>query len=176
MANERSFGFLRAVNVGKRRMAMADLARALTDAGLRDVETFIASGNFVFTGQGDEGAIEAALTAKFGFLAQTFVRTRGELQLLYDLAAPFATGHGVHAVQVGFLSHTPDDALRQKLAIIENDLDHFTFGPSEIIWTMHASMIETSFGRKGMTGKGWPACTFRNVTTLERMLEKWQEA
>jgi hypothetical protein len=52
MAPERSFGFLRAINVGKRRMAMTNLVDALLDAVLSDVETFIASGNCVVTGQG----------------------------------------------------------------------------------------------------------------------------
>lgn len=173
MTHERSFGFLRAINVGKRRMAMTDLADALRAAGLSDVETFIASGNFVFTGLEGETAIEEALEARFGFLAETFLRTRSEMQVLYDQAAPLATLQGVHAVQVGFLRTAPDDALKQKLMAFENDLDHFTFGPREVIWTLKVAMVETPFGKKGMTGKSWPACTFRNVNTVGRMLARW---
>jgi uncharacterized protein (DUF1697 family) len=168
-----SFGFLRAINVGKRRIAMADLAQALTQAGLRDVETFIASGNFVFSGQGDEAMIEMAIEARFGFLAETFLRTRADVQVVYDLALPLESGAGVHAVQVGFVRTPPDDALRAKFASVQNELDHFAFGPREIIWTAFGAVTDTPFGKKAMMGKAWPACTFRNVKTLGRILEKW---
>jgi uncharacterized protein (DUF1697 family) len=169
-----SFGFLRAINVGKRRIAMTDLAEALSQAGLTDVETFIASGNFVFSGQGNEAIIEATLQAKFGFLAEAFVRSRDELQALYDLALPLESGAGVHAVQVGFLRNAPDDALCAKFTGVQNDLDHFSFGARDVIWTAYDRVSDTPFGKKGMAGKSWPACTFRNVKTLGRMLEKWR--
>jgi uncharacterized protein (DUF1697 family) len=168
-----SFGFLRAINVGKRRIGMTELANALTQAGLADVETFIASGNFVFSGQGNEAAIEATLEARFGFLAETFVRTRDEVKALYELALPLQSGADVHAVQVGFLRTQPDDTLRAKFDSAQNDLDHFSFGPREVIWTAYERITDTPFGKKGMTGKSWPACTFRKVKTLGRMLEKW---
>jgi uncharacterized protein (DUF1697 family) len=168
-----SFGFLRAINVGKRRIAMTDLAQALTEAGLSNVETFIASGNFKFCGRGDEKAIEAALEARFGFMAETFVRTRDEVRALYDLALPLESGAGVHTVQVGFLPTSPDETLRIKFARVANDLDHFTFAPGAVIWTALDRVTDTPFGKKGMTGKAWPPCTFRNVKTLGRMLERW---
>jgi uncharacterized protein (DUF1697 family) len=168
-----SFGFLRAINIGKRRIAMTDLADALTRAGLTDVETFIASGNFVFSGQGDEATIEAVLEARFGFLAETFVRTGAEVQSLYNQAVPLGSGSGVHAVQVGFMQAPPDEALCAKFASVQNELDQFSFGPREVIWTALDRGTDTPFGKKGMASKAWPACTFRNVKTLGRMLEKW---
>jgi uncharacterized protein (DUF1697 family) len=167
------FCFLRAINVGKRRVAMADLSAALAAAGLRDVETFIASGNFVFSGDATESQIEAVIQARFGFLAEAFVRTAEELATLYALTAPLAQVGGVHAVHVGFLSQGPDDALKEKFAAAQNPLDDFSFGPKEVIWTAYDRVSETPFGKKGMTGKGWPTCTFRNVTTVEKMLTRW---
>jgi uncharacterized protein (DUF1697 family) len=152
---------------------MVELAAALSDAGLADVETFIASGNFTFTGTGDEAAIEAALTERFGFTSEVFLRTRGELMAINSIAGPLAINSGVHAVQVGFLREEPDESLCTKLALLENDLDQFSFGPREIIWTAHDRMVDTPFGKKGMSGKGWPVSTFRNVNTLGRMLDKW---
>jgi uncharacterized protein (DUF1697 family) len=173
----RRFGFLRAINVGARRIAMVDLADALSDAGLHDVETFIASGNFTFTGAGngagDGATIEAALSERFGFSSEVFLRTRSELLAINEIAGPLAAGSGVHAVQVGFLLNEPDDHLRAKLGLMENDLDQFSFGRREIIWTAFGRTIETPFGKKGMSGKGWPVSTFRNVNTLGRMLDKW---
>jgi uncharacterized protein (DUF1697 family) len=169
----RRFGFLRAINVGGRRIAMVELAAALKGAGLADVETFIASGNFTFTGAGDEATIEAALSERFGFTSEVFLRTRGELMALNVIVAPLAEIRGVHAVHVGFLRDEPDDHLRTKLGLMENDLDQFSFGSREIIWTALGRTIETPFGKKGMSGKGWPVSTFRNANTLGRKLEKW---
>jgi uncharacterized protein (DUF1697 family) len=152
---------------------MVELAAALSDAGLSDVETFIASGNFTFTGAGEEATIEAALGERFGFASEVFLRTRDELTALTQIVGPLAKTSGVHAVQVGFLRDEPDEQLRAKLGLMKNDLDQFSFGPREIIWTALARMVETPFGKKGLSGKGWPVTTFRNVNTLKRMLDKW---
>ena len=52
---------LRAVNVaGKNKIPMAELRRALGDAGYRSVETFMQSGNLVFEAEGDDVGMQAA--------------------------------------------------------------------------------------------------------------------
>ena len=45
----RYVAFLRAVNVGGRLVKMDELRGLFGEAGLRDVETFIASGNVIFS-------------------------------------------------------------------------------------------------------------------------------
>ena len=64
-------GFLRAVNVGKRTVAMARLRRSARGSGYGDVWTYINSGNVVFSATGAArrpGAkLERALEAEFGF-------------------------------------------------------------------------------------------------------------
>lgn len=46
--------FLRAVNVGKRRVAMAQLRDEVTALDLDDVVTYVNSGNVAFTTSGSE--------------------------------------------------------------------------------------------------------------------------
>jgi uncharacterized protein (DUF1697 family) len=169
----RRFGFLRAINVGRRRIAMVELAAALSDAGLSDVETFIASGNFTFTGAGEAETIETALFDRFGFVSEVFLRSRAELSALAEIARPLANYVGVHTVQVGFLRETPNDGLKAKLSSMESNLDQFSYGPNEVIWTAFARTTDTPFGKKAMSGKAWPLSTFRNLNTLAKMLEKW---
>jgi len=70
---------LRAVNVGGRKVPMAEL-RALCEAlGWTEVETYIQSGNVVFAAGGKapelEAALEAALRKAFGFEVPAIVRT-----------------------------------------------------------------------------------------------------
>lgn len=85
--------FLRAVNVGGRRVEMARLRGVLAGLGLGDVRTYIASGNAFFTSsESDHTAlvehIETGLAEAFGFEIPTILRTVPELRS--ELAAsPF---------------------------------------------------------------------------------------
>lgn len=75
---------LRAVNVGGTgKIAMAPLRRAVAAAGFADVESYIASGNLVFTGTDDAEAVRAALTGaiakEFGAAPAILLRTGEEM-------------------------------------------------------------------------------------------------
>jgi len=73
---------LRAVNVGGRSMAMAELRAMVTGLGFSDVRTLLQSGNLVFRGDGEDEAVEARLEAesekRFGFHADFLVRDLDE--------------------------------------------------------------------------------------------------
>jgi len=76
--------FLRAINVGGRFVKMSDLRGALSSSDLTDVETYIQSGNVVFTSAMRsepkvEAHVESVLADAFGFEVVTMVRTKAEL-------------------------------------------------------------------------------------------------
>jgi uncharacterized protein (DUF1697 family) len=85
--------FLRAVNVGGRKVEMARLREVLTGMGLGAVRTYIASGNAFFTSPETDRAglaerIGTGLAEAFGFAIPTILRTVPELKA--ELAAsPF---------------------------------------------------------------------------------------
>lgn len=54
---------LRAVNVGGRKLIMADLRAAAVKAGIADFRTYIQSGNLIFSADGTEAEAEAAIEA-----------------------------------------------------------------------------------------------------------------
>src|SRR2546423_12211497 len=83
--------FLRGINVGGHRASKQQLCSAFETAGLRDVETFRASGNVIFSGDGqpEAAAIEAALQAALGDAAAGFVRREREIRAIVAFA-PFA--------------------------------------------------------------------------------------
>jgi uncharacterized protein (DUF1697 family) len=173
-----TFGFLRAINVGGRRITMPELAAILRDAELGDAETFIASGNFVFKGEGDAADIEALMVTKLGFCSEVYLRTGEEINQLVELAKPSALAEDVHAVHIGFVQKPPNQALQDRLKEIENELDRFALHKRDLIWTAKDRVSETPFGKKGLGGRikggrAWPPITWRNVRTLERMLVKW---
>ncbi len=75
---------LRAVNVGGTgKLPMADLKEMCAAAGLAEVQTYIASGNVVFTSNGSEAtvkkALEARLQAHAGKPVGVLVRTAKEM-------------------------------------------------------------------------------------------------
>lgn len=89
---------LRAVNVGGRTYKMADLRACLERSGLRDVETYIQTGNVRFTTSMRsrskvEKHVEDALAVGCGFAVPTLVLTPSELRQVYvdatGLDSPF---------------------------------------------------------------------------------------
>jgi uncharacterized protein (DUF1697 family) len=104
---------LRAVNVGGRKLAMADLRRALTDAGCRAVETYIQSGNAVLeppedrpaSGAGLAAWLEAVISDEAGFPVPVVCRSASELRRTVDRNPfPQAGGKLLHVV---FLADSP---------------------------------------------------------------------
>jgi uncharacterized protein (DUF1697 family) len=76
---------LRGVNLGKRRLAMADLRRIVEGLGHADVETYLQSGNVVFTPKPRSprdlaGSLEGAISESTGFDVPVVVRTGAQLR------------------------------------------------------------------------------------------------
>jgi uncharacterized protein (DUF1697 family) len=73
---------LRAVNVGGRKVPMADLRALCASLGWEKVETYIQSGNIVFAAAGEarelEEALEAAIRKRFDLDVPTIVRSAAE--------------------------------------------------------------------------------------------------
>ena len=73
---------LRAVNVGGRKLPMAELRALCAELGWEEVATYIQSGNVVFTAEGKPEAIERtleqAIEARFGLAVPVIVRTAAE--------------------------------------------------------------------------------------------------
>ena len=75
---------LRAMNVaGTGKLAMTELKRIGEECGFKDVRTFIASGNLLFTSELDEAEAQALIEAKletfFGKPVAVFVRSAAEM-------------------------------------------------------------------------------------------------
>lgn len=90
--------FLRGVNLGKRRMKMAELKAACEAMGLTQVKTILASGNVRFeTGDagGLKGKLEDGLSQAFDFRIGVILRSAAEIEAMigeapFDKVAPEA--------------------------------------------------------------------------------------
>ena len=88
----RFIALLRAVNVGKRKLPMAQLRAMAAELGWSAAETYIQSGNLVFTASGSAGDLEAKLEAaiakRFGFHSDVMIRSAAQWRSLVR-ANPF---------------------------------------------------------------------------------------
>jgi uncharacterized protein (DUF1697 family) len=92
-------GLLRAVNVGGRKLPMAELKALVEQLGHGDVKTLLASGNVVFGAEGHDAAkLEAGLEAaleKHGLKTDVLIRSHAELKQI-DAANPFPDAAKAH--------------------------------------------------------------------------------
>jgi uncharacterized protein (DUF1697 family) len=106
---------LRAINVGGTGMLpMKDLAALCTDLGLKDVRTYIQSGNVVFKSTVSEGRVKAkleqALAKRMGKKIDVMVRTASELKSIFE-ANPFPHGKPAQVVVLFLAAPAPKDLL-----------------------------------------------------------------
>lgn len=149
----RYVAFLRAINVGGRIVKMDELRRLVSAAGFLDVETFIASGNVVFSTAmtstaAMEQTIEQALQNGLGYAVPSFVRSLAEVA---DAAArrPFPEAEvsaAGGACAVAFLRGPLDAAGRRGLAALQSEIDRFVAHGREVYW-----LSTTSQGQSKLT-------------------------
>jgi uncharacterized protein (DUF1697 family) len=168
-------GFLRAVNVGRRRVAMSRLAAVAEALGHADVWTHINSGNVVFDATGSrasvEKAFEVALERELGFECTTFVRTAAELKEILD-AEPFPVGAGdTHFVT--FLKQAPTAAQKKGIEALSGDFDTLVVEGAEVHWRMHGRSSDSPLTRRDWEKVLGPlTSTSRNVTMLRKLSAK----
>jgi uncharacterized protein (DUF1697 family) len=116
----RLIALLRAVNVGGRKLPMAELRALCGELGWEDVETYIQSGNLVFRATGKPEALEAklekAIRERFGLDVPVIVRTAAQWAA-YVAANPFAKAaeDEPNRLQLLVSKRPPDSGAAEKL-------------------------------------------------------------
>ena len=172
----RFVAFLRAVNVGRRTVAMATARDVLSGLGFEDVGSYVNSGNLLFSATGratdHESAIRAALEKEFGFELTTFVRTAAQVRALVD-ARPFgqlAPGH-THFALLPLTRLTA----REKKAVgaMSNERDEVVVRGRDVHWLIRAKSTETSLGpKKWLDALPGNPTTARNMTMLTKLADR----
>ncbi|MGN6694297.1 MAG: DUF1697 domain-containing protein [Aquihabitans sp.] len=167
--------FLRAVNVGKRRVAMADLKADLEGLGYDDVWTYINSGNAVFRSPLGrvklEAAIEAALADSHGFEVETFVRTAAQVAEIVD-RQPFGTVPDGVTHMVAFLRKPPTAAETKAIEALSGGVDELQVHGAEVHWRIEGKSLDTELKPKDWKAAGAGLNTTRNITMLTKLAHK----
>ena len=170
----RSVALLRAVNVGGNTIKMAELKTMFEKMKFKDVRTFIASGNVIFTHDGiaDEAlreSISAQIAKTFGLKIDLVIRSMDELQALLKLN-PFKSIKigGDTRVYVTLLPSEPSAAAWKKLLEYQTKQQSFSKDGRDvfIIYSVPVSagkpfsnmLIEKTLGMPATT-RGWSTIT-----------------
>lgn len=170
-------GFLRAVNLGKRRVEMPRLKKIVEDLGYDDVWTYINSGNVVFDATGSranlEKTLEKAFETEFGFECTTFVRTAAELEKTLA-ATPFdVAAKDTHFIT--FLKKAPSASAAKQLEALSNDYDTLVVQGADVHWRMHGLSSDSTLQRRHWERiLGAVSSTSRNVKMLTKLSAKIQ--
>lgn len=174
----RYVALFRGINVGgHKKVAMGDLREVLGALGYEEVETYLQSGNALFTTAATEsdavgGEIAQALRSRLGMEVKVLVRTAGELAEVVE-GNPFPEGTAEpKKLHVAFLSAAPDD---ERLAA----LDPAPYEPDELRLGDRAVYLwyPNGYGRTKLTNdvlerKLGVTATTRNWNTVVNLLER----
>jgi uncharacterized protein (DUF1697 family) len=175
----RYIAFLRAINVGGHTVKM-DVLRQLFEAlGFSNVETFIASGNVVFTTSAKntrtlEKKIEQQLRAALGYEVATFIRTEAELAAIAK-HQPFSPAQmeSATAFNIAFLAETLDAASQKKVLALKTDIDDFHVQGREMYWLSRQKQSESTFSNAVLEKTIGKPSTIRGVNTIQKMAAKY---
>jgi uncharacterized protein (DUF1697 family) len=166
---------LRGINLGpSRRVAMADLREALTEAGYNDVQTYVQSGNVVLSSSKSAAKLgpeaEKVIAARFGFDVDVVVRTRDELAAVVA-ANPLADVVDNHKrYQVSFLSEELDPDVTARLGELVVEPEALVVDGREV-YAWHPAGVARSKLWNTLAGKRLGVtATARNWTTVETLL------
>ena len=175
----RCIAFLRALNVGGHTVKMNHLKLMFESLGYANVETFIASGNVIFTTKSAPGPamatkIEKKLLHELGYDVETFIRTDAEVASLAERvvfsAAEIASSHSTY---VGLLRESLSADAINALATFNNETDSFRHQEKEIHFLTRIGMGASSFSNVKFEKQLGVPTTFRNINTMVRLARKY---
>ena len=178
MTGARQVAFLRAINVGKRRMAMDELLAAIEPVGLDDAWTHIASGNVVFRSRRAaatiERELEAALVDAFGYEVEAFVRPATRVAEL-AAAEPFGPRRPGTTHLVVFARGPLEADQRAAVHALSGPVDHLVADGAEIHWQIEGKTMDSALTPRDWRAAGLGPITNRNVTMLAKLAQRIEQ-
>ncbi len=166
--------FLRAVNVGRRRVKMDVLRNHMTAIGFENVQSYIASGNLIFDSSlrslgKIERLIESHLEEELRFAVTAFVRTKRDVQTI--AGNPHLVSE-IGTVSVGLLKHVPSKETVQSLMSRANSKNMFEIDNREVYWRCLTSLLDSEFSNVDFEKVLQQEATFRKSTTVQAIATK----
>jgi len=176
----RYVAFLRAINVGGHIVKMDALKKSFIRLGFEDVDTFIASGNVLFSSRSKDTAklerqIGAQLQKDLGYEVATFVRTADEVVAVAAYQAFSAKAiEAAVAHNVGFLSAAMTDEGRVALEKLASAVDVFHVNQREWYWLSQGRQSESVISNAAIERALKVRSTLRGMNTIIRLAGRLQ--
>lgn len=177
----RYVALLRAINVGGHTVRMTELRTHFEEMGFDGVETFIASGNVVFTTRRSSAAklesdIGGRLQAALGYEVTTFLRTMPELAAVsrfraFPAAMLEVPGSSLYVV---FLSRALGSAGRRRLLSLRTDVDDFAVRGREVYRYCRGKLLDSLVDGTALARAIGMPTTVRNITTVRKLVAKYR--
>ena len=176
-------GWLRGVNVGgKNTVEMAALKRLMEKSGLREVVTYLNSGNVVFQADGMRPSairekLEKLIREKFGFPVVTLVLPLPELQKILD-ACPYAERSlvGDEKIYFTFLTGIPREDAVGKLKSCSDETDECTVAERVVYVLVRRGYVKTTYTNNFIEKTLGVGATTRNYDTVRKIVERGMRA
>jgi uncharacterized protein (DUF1697 family) len=173
--------FLKGINLGKRRLPMSQLKALFQEMGFAEVETFIASGNVLFStaptdGRKLESRIARHLAAALGYEVDTFVRTADEVAEIGRAKLFPEDGKENITIHVGFLQQELPKEIVKRLTAITTDHDEFRVVGREYYWLCRIRTNESEVWKlPAIKALKLPTATLRNRSSIRKLIAKHLE-
>lgn len=170
---------LRGINVGgKNKVAMARLQTSFETLGLKDVSTYINSGNILFSSDTSvttlTDRIEAVIEKDFGFKIHVVLRDQENILHLAK-AIPKTWMNGSDSkTDVLFLWEEYDRKEILGELTIKPGIDHVQYLPGAIVWHVDRANINKSGLLKIVGTPLYKRVTIRNINTVRKLAELLQ--
>jgi uncharacterized protein (DUF1697 family) len=171
--------FLRAINVGGHTVTMEKLRRLFEEVGCKSVETFISSGNVIFTSPSRslgalERRIEDHLRRSLGYEVKTFIRTASEVAAIARHQSFNASQlKSAVALNVAFLAEPLNAGARASLMALKTEIDDFHVNGREMYWLCRKAQSRSTFSNALFEKRLNVRATFRGIGTVEKLAAKY---
>jgi len=168
---------LRGINVGgKNKLPMADLVAIFEDAGCRDVESYIQSGNVVFRATASLGKriaplVSGVIAERFGHQVPVMTRSGPELRQVVSRNPFLRRDAEPRALHVAFLAEKPTPAQVAALDPNRSPPDELSVLGREIYLLLPNGVARSKLSNKYLDSKLGTTSTLRNWKTVLRLSE-----
>ncbi|CAM3910887.1 DUF1697 domain-containing protein [Cohnella lubricantis] len=168
---------LRGINVGgHNKVDMKLLKMTFERIGLRNVVTYINTGNIIFTDDRRSALqlsaeLEEAIAADFGLSIKVLVRTLDEIRtIMASLPEHWANNQDMRSDVLYLWDDISEESMLEQLTI-KPGIDHVIRVPGAILWSYERQHANKSGMNKIIGTKLYRQVTVRNVNTARKLFE-----
>lgn len=171
---------LRAINVSGQKLIKMEALREMFDMpGIKNVKTYIQSGNIIFDAKETDEAkllqkIEKKLHQSLGYQVDSFLRTETEMAAIIK-HLPFKKVKEDDKVYVCFLHQAPNKEQAANFMAMANKAEEFVIKGREVYICLHPTDKQHLFSNKLLEQKTKLGATTRNWHTVNKIHEMMQE-